>query len=100
MRTRLLLAVMAAGLAMAATKTYSFDLFQPTMLGSTELAEFFVELTKRRFQRRAPEELGQCYGESALVDPPVTLNEHRTRGAVEKVHQLDERLMRNGTIDA
>ena len=37
MRTRLLLAFMAAGLAVAAAKTYAIDLFQPVMLGSTQL---------------------------------------------------------------
>jgi hypothetical protein len=41
MRKRLLLALlgvgMAAGLAIASAKTYAIDLFQPVMLGSTEL---------------------------------------------------------------
>jgi hypothetical protein len=37
MRTRLLLAFLAAGLAVASAKTYGIDLFQPVMLGSTEL---------------------------------------------------------------
>jgi hypothetical protein len=37
MRIRLLFALMAAGLAVAAAKTYAIDLFQPVMLGSTEL---------------------------------------------------------------
>jgi hypothetical protein len=37
MRTRLLLAFMAAGLAVASAKTYAIDLFQPVMLGSTTL---------------------------------------------------------------
>jgi hypothetical protein len=37
MRTRLLLAFLAAGLAVASAKTYAIDLFQPVMLGSTPL---------------------------------------------------------------
>jgi uncharacterized protein YacL (UPF0231 family) len=37
MRTRLLFAFLAAGLAVASAKTYAIDLFQPAMLGSTEL---------------------------------------------------------------
>src|SRR5713226_8957980 len=38
MTTRLLFAFAVAGLAMASAKSYSIDLFQPAVLGSTELA--------------------------------------------------------------
>jgi len=38
MMKRLLLAFALAGLAVASAKTYTFDLFQPAMLGSIELA--------------------------------------------------------------
>jgi hypothetical protein len=37
MRTRLLLVFLAAGLAVVSARTYGIDLFQPVMLGSTEL---------------------------------------------------------------
>ena len=38
MMTRLLLAFAVAGLAVASAKTYGIDLYQPAMVGTTELA--------------------------------------------------------------
>jgi hypothetical protein len=51
MRTRLLLLFLAAGLAaVASAKTYSIDLFQPAMLGSTELkpGHYSVEVVNQK----------------------------------------------------
>lgn len=38
MRKRILLMISVAGLALAGTKSYSIDLYQPTLLGGTQLA--------------------------------------------------------------
>jgi len=38
MKKRLLFAFVVAGLAIASAKSYSIDLFQPSLLGNTELA--------------------------------------------------------------
>jgi hypothetical protein len=38
MKRKLLLAISVAGLAFASAKSYSIELFQPAMLGNTELA--------------------------------------------------------------
>ena len=50
MKKLLLLAIGAAGLAMAGTKSYSFDLYGPALLGATTLApgEYRVEVVDQK----------------------------------------------------
>lgn len=65
MRTRLLLAFLALGLAaMASAKTYSIELFQPAMLGTTELQPgmYSVEVA----DQKAIVRMGKIHGEAPV----------------------------------
>jgi hypothetical protein len=76
MRIRLLLAVLAAGLAVAATKTYSIDLFQSTMLGNTELApgQYTVEVVDQKAIVRN----GRIHGEAPVKMEEADMKYTRT----------------------
>jgi hypothetical protein len=64
MRTRLLCVFLAAGLAVAFAKTYAIDLFQPAMLGNTELApgHYTVEVVDQKAVVRN----GKIHGEAPV----------------------------------
>jgi hypothetical protein len=73
MRTRLLLAFLAAGLAaVASAKTYGIDLFQPAMFGNMELApgHYNVEVDGQKAIVRN----GKTQGEA-----PVKMEEAETK---------------------
>jgi hypothetical protein len=50
MKTKLLLCLAAAGLALASAKSYTMSLFQPVVVGSTELkaGDYRVEVTDQK----------------------------------------------------
>ncbi len=76
MRTRLLLTLLAAGLAWAGGKTYSFDLYQPVMLGSTELAagHYSLEVVDQKALVRN----GKVHGEAPVKMEDADMKYPRT----------------------
>lgn len=66
MKKKLLLAISVAGLAVASAKSYSINLFQPAMLGSTELAagEYKVEVVDQKAVVRN----GKIHGEARVKE--------------------------------
>ena len=64
MRKRLLFAFAIAGLAVASAKSYSIDLFQPAVLGATELApgHYNVDVNEQKAVVRN----GRIHGEAPV----------------------------------
>ena len=64
MKKKLLLAISVAALAVAATKSYSVELYQPAMLGSTALSPgtYQVQVTDQRAVVRN----GKMHGEAPV----------------------------------
>ena len=70
MRGKVLLFFMAAGLAAAGAKTYTMDLFEPAMFGSTELKPgvYKVEVVDQKATVRNGKLLGECPVKVETVD--------------------------------
>ena len=70
MRGKVLLFFMAAGLAAASAKTYTMDLFEPAMFGSTELKPgvYKVEVVDQKATIRNGKLLGECPVKVETVD--------------------------------
>ena len=66
MGKRLLLLLAAAGLTMAAAKTYSFDLYEPVMLGNTQLKPGHYDLQLTDQDQKATIRSGKMHEESAV----------------------------------
>jgi hypothetical protein len=64
MKKRLLLVFAVAGLAVASAKSYSIDLFQPALLGATELApgHYSVDVVDQKAVIRN----GRIHGEASV----------------------------------
>lgn len=70
MRGKVLLFFMAAGLAAAGAKTYTMDLFEPALFGSTELKPgvYKVEVVDQKATVRNGKLLGECPVKVETVD--------------------------------